>query len=268
MYKQNIKIMENLYAFRCFRGIAKYEVIGHSDDWSEVTAKDTTCTDHENCIVKLAKNGDSYSFVEPLNESAEKYIYFHEGVKYFETKEECFADVLLAKAKYYRNQISECSRIIENLSEKVLKRKLLVQYVTPENWSFNKTYYTEKYGTFEIVGKIEFKDGSYGWLIEWNDEYYDDIDDYDDRPTILRIDNGKLSFVMDKIQYVFNDEKSFENYKRNNENNRIKGEIKYNESKITAYQKTLDSIEDILRRHVEEGINYNMMSYLFNEIKK
>lgn len=258
--------MENLYAFR--NGIAKYKVIGHSEDWSGVTAKDTTCVDHENCIVKLTKNGDSYSFAEPLNESAKKYIYFHEGAKYYKTKEECFVDMLLCQKRFYSDRINKFRHEIENLSKKVLKRKLLVQYLTPEIWSFNKTYYTEKYGTFEIVGKIEFKDGSYGWLIEWNKEYYDEIDDCDDRPTILRIDNGKLSFVMYKTYYVFDDEKSFENYKRNNESTKIKGEIRYIESMIESYQKTLDSIEEIIKKYKEENINYNRMSYLFNEIKK
>lgn len=188
--------------------------------------KDTTCSDHVNCIIELVKDGNSYILSKLLNESAQKYSYIHEGCRYCETKEYCFLLALEDEIKYCENNIKEKTLKIEEIASKLLNKKLSVKYLTPENWKYDKIFHTLDYGRFEIIGKVEYKDGKYGWLVEWKDEYYDDNDECDDRPEVLTIINDKIGFNMYDVCYVFYDEKSFNNYRKNIQNEKLKKSIK------------------------------------------
>lgn len=82
--------MESVYSFGSFRGIEKYDIIECSEDQKTLIVKDTTCSNHDNCIIELVKDGDSYILSKLLNESAQMYSCMHKGCRYHESKEYCF----------------------------------------------------------------------------------------------------------------------------------------------------------------------------------
>ena len=188
--------------------------------------KDTTCSGHANCIIELVKDGDSYVLSKPINKSAKKYYFIHEDCRYYESKEYYFLLVLEKELKYWEKRFFDNDCEIEEISGKLLTKKLPVKYLTPKNWGYDKIFYTLNYGRFEIIGKVEYKDGNYGWLVDWKDEYYDDAE-CDDRPEILTIIDGKIGFNMYNVCCAFYDEKSFNNYHRNIQNEKLKNQLKY-----------------------------------------
>lgn len=126
--------MENIYTYRSFRGAAKYEVIDHSDDWNTIIAKDTTCSDHANCIVELIKDTNGYKYNKPVNKSAEKYEYFHNENNYFSSAELCFIDFINKEIITANEKISSLTDKINIANTKIAKRKLPVKYLTADNW--------------------------------------------------------------------------------------------------------------------------------------
>ena len=259
--------MESVYAFRSFSGIAKYDVIECSEDQKTLIVKDTTCSNHANCIIELVKAGDSYVFSKPINESAERNSELHYGCRYYESKEYCFLRVLEKEIKYCEKEISDNVHEIEEISGKLLTKKLPVKYLTMENWEYNKIFYTLDYGRFEIIGKVEYKDGKYGWLVEWKDEYYDNDAECDDRPEILTIIDGKIAFNMYDTCYVFYDEKSFNNYHRNIKNEKLKQSIKALQWGITKSENKINIIKDIVDKYNKEHISYDIMVKMYNSIR-
>ena len=258
--------MESIYTFRSFRGVAKYDVIECSEDQKTLIVKDTTCSNHANCIIELVKNGDSYVLSKLINESAKKYSFMHEDCRYYESREYCFLDVIEKELKYCEKKISDNVPEIEEISGKLLTEKLPVKYLTPENWEYDKIFYTLDYGRFEIIGKVEYKDGKYGWVVEWKDEYYDNDAECDDRPEILTIIDDKIAFNMYDVCYAFYDEKSFNNYRRNIKNKKLKKSIKVLQTEITKSENKINIIKDIIDKYNKEHISYDAMVKMYNSI--
>lgn len=229
--------------------------------------KDTTCSNHANCIIELVKAGDSYVFSKPINESAERNSLVHVGCRYYESKEYCFLEVLKKELKYCEKKISDNDCEIEKISSELLTKKLPVKYLTPENWEYNKIFYTLDYGRFEIIGKVEYKDGKYGRLVEWKDEYYDNDAECDDRPEILTIIDDKIAFNIYDVCYVFYDEKSFNNYHKNIKIEKLKQSIKALQIEKTELENKINIIKDIIDKYNKEHILYDVMVKMYNSIR-
>lgn len=175
--------------------------------------------------------------------------------------------VLENKIKYLENKTKNSSLKIEEITGKLLNKKLPVKYLTPENWEYDKIFYTLDYGRFEIIGKVEYKDGKYGWLVEWKDEYYDDCSKCDDRHEILTIIDDKIGFNMyDVYVNVFYDEKSFNNYRRNTQNEKLKESIKILQTGKTESENKINIIKDIIDKYNKEHISYDSMVKMYNSI--
>ena len=264
MIKNNI--MESVYTFRGFQCVVKYDVIECSEDQKTLIAKDTSCSDHDNCIIELVKDDDSYVLSKLINESAKKHSFLHEDCRYYESKEYVFLKILENEIKYLENDIKKRTFEIEEIAVKLLNKNLPVKYLTPENWEYNKIFYTLDYGRFEIIGKVEYKDGKYGYVVDWKDEYYDYDAECDDRPEILTIIDDKIAFNMYNVCYVFYDENSFNNYHKNIKNESLKKLIKVLQTRKTELENKINIIKDIIDKYNKEHISYNVMLKLYNSI--
>lgn len=258
--------MESVYTFRSFNHIAKYDVIKCSEDQQTLIVKDTTCTDHDNCIIELVKDGDSYVLSKLMNDSARKYYYVHEDCRYYESKEYCFFIFLINELKYSTKKLENNDSKIEEISKKLLNKKLPVKYLTPKNWCYDKIFYTLNYGRFEIVGKVEYKDGKYGWVVDWKDEYHDNDSESDDRPQIITVIDNKIAFNLWDTCYVFYDEKSFDNYNKNIQNEKLKQSIEALQTGKTESENKINIIKDIIDKYNKEHISYDVMLKMYNGI--
>jgi hypothetical protein len=255
--------MNTLYKYRKYEGIAKYEIISGKFGIDTILhLKDTTCKHTgPNCEieVEMCQDGKSYTFLQALNWTAQKYEHYHSNEVFYDNEKDAFVDGLKTRINTLQNLIDEGIKSIEEEKEKLenLTEKE-IYYLTANNAETLKKGYIENEGTCNIVGNINFFDGKTGYLTDCNymTHHYED-DEGGDRIILVENTHGKL--VTESGCAVYLTETDFNNHKNNNNIENIKNIIDIKKKTIDNSVRIIESIKDIINKKdnltVDEMIN-------------
>ena len=85
---------------------------------------DTTCRDHENCLISVKEEDSKIVFDKAENESAKEYIYYHEGNGEFYTSKEDAQLALFHEVKEkYEKYIEHTKKEIDEAKVDILQKK-------------------------------------------------------------------------------------------------------------------------------------------------
>lgn len=136
--------MENksIWSIRQFLGysLIQYEILKEEQD--SYILKDLSCRDHKNCEIRVSLD---LQYMEPINDSAKEYEYYHKDSKYFISEKD-------ARIEFYntakqlnlenKNRLEELNNNIEKFlkyakSKRYIKNRSTISYGTPI-YTFNK----------------------------------------------------------------------------------------------------------------------------------
>lgn len=113
--------------------LIQYEIL--KEEQGSYILKDLSCRDHENCEIRVSLD---LKYIEPLNDSAKEYEYYHSDSKYFLSEKEARID-FYNTAKQHKLEDKNKSVAINNNIEKFL------EYAKSKRYTKNKS--TISYGT-------------------------------------------------------------------------------------------------------------------------
>ena len=221
-----------VYKYRSLGGLVKYEVLeGEFGVDSTLHLRDTSCKHYgANCEIEVVmyENGKCYQFSKALNDSAKRYEYFHTMEKFWDNEKDAYVEALEISIESIESYEKELAKAME-------KRNTLtkneVNYLTAELAETTETAYLAEEGVISIIGSIQFKNGSKGYLT--NSNYYSGYDDGDGDRIILLDDNEKNGkIITENGDVVFLTGKDYKNHKDNQEIIRLDNIIEVNKKNI------------------------------------
>lgn len=240
--------MKKLYVVRpslMSSGLAIYKQIEGD------TYKDTSCSDHKNCIVKITQNNKgSYDIVEMINDEAKKYDYFHHyTTPLFETKAEAIISYADYKIKEHKNDIDKQKTKMTEFEVKLKEleqNELIINTPKITDFDFDDTVYLARIDksdsdilNFKVAKKIFDKNG----LLEiQSDDYGSYWDEYGDNYINGYYVNTAMIFKDDNDNRfnAFKDKESAENSLRKLKIELLKKEIELCEKYIKDYEKYIE----------------------------
>ncbi len=206
----------SVYKYRTCHGLVEYKIIkGQFGIDDTLHLQDTSCQHYgPNCEIEVVRNGDCYQYSKPLNESAEKYYYFHTKECFWATKKDAYIEHLHISIDSKHEIIVINERAIANANEKLvgLERKD-VNYLKTFMTKVGMKCYVEDTDTCRIIGTISFEDGSTGFLTD--STYDDDGDGYGgDRIILVNGKNDKI--ITENGLAVFLSKTDYDNFRTNN----------------------------------------------------
>ena len=210
--------MNTIYKYRTTVGVVEYKIInGQFGVDSTLHLQDTTCNHPGSACeieVKMSEDGISYEFSQALNSSAELYKYFHTDEKFWQTKKEAFIDGMERAIRWNRKTIEdEEKQIVKNQASLAGKTLKDVNYLTTAMIDMVKNCYIYDAGVCDIIGKIQFNDGSEGWL---TDSTFDD-----DRIILVEHESKNGRIVTESGDLVYLTRLDYYNHKSNLEIKKI-----------------------------------------------
>lgn len=263
--------MENRKLYKSRNGyIVEYEILDNYDiknnDENCLILKDTSCIDHNNCIIKVNKTsncivninndiidlGNTYILDEEtpfLNDSAKDNFYCHTREPFFETELNAKCWVIYDNLKDYKQHIEELNLSLCELKDNSEKKKNTKYKFIYHNPCVGHTYYClDKNGTKINIKPIKviftktyyFGDGDSRNISIYS---FSDIDDEYNEPIEGIIDNGIFCFndsnVFDEYKFIFETETDAENYYNSINIKKLKKEIDKINKSIENYNKLI-----------------------------
>lgn len=243
-------MITSVYKYRTLQGIVEYKILnGEFGIDSTLHLQDTTC-EHSgpNCEIEVVKseNDNCYQFSKALNQNAKNYEYFHTLEKYWATKEDAYAELLMLTINSYQDRIEEQKTRKSNAEAKLNGMEVKeVNYLMPD--SVTTKCYIDDIGVCDIIGTIRFKDGLEGYLTNSNYTAFDCDGDYIEGDRIILVENknnGRME--TEQGETVFLTEIDCDNYKFNNEiKNTIKIIVDSNKA-ISTYRERIEKCKNII----------------------
>ena len=243
-------MITSVYKYRTLQGIVEYKILnGKFGIDSILHLQDTTC-EHSgpNCEIEVVKseNGNCYQFSKALNQNAKDYEYFHTLEKYWATKEDAYAELLMLSINRYQDRIEEQKTRMSNAEARLNGMEVKeVNYLMPD--SVTTKCYIDDIGVCDIIGTIRFKDGLEGYLTNSNYTAFDCDGDYIEGDRIILVENknnGRME--TEQGETVFLTEIDCDNYKFNNEiKNTIKIIVDSNKA-ISTYRERIEKCKNII----------------------
>lgn len=222
-----------VYKYRSLDGLVKYEVLeGEFGLDSTLHLRDTSCKHYgANCEIEvvMCENGKCYQYSKALNDSAKRYEYFHTMEKFWDNEKDAYVEALEISIESKRDSIELYEKELANAQNKrntLTKNK--VNYLTAELAETAETAYLAEEGVISIIGSIQFKNGSKGYLT--NNNYYTGYDDGDGDRIILIEKDGKI--ITENGDVVFLTGADYKNHKDNQEIIRLDNIIEINKKNI------------------------------------
>ena len=240
--------MKELYVFR--PQLVDSRVVAYEQIEKDLY-KDTTCSDHKNCIVRINLNENgNYKIVELVNDEAKKYHYFHDyETPLFETTKEAIINYADLKIEEYNKDIQKKKAQITDLEANIKKleqNELIINTPKLADFDFDDIVYlarTDKPDsdilTFKVDKKIFNKNGlseiqsdDYGsYCDEYGDEY---IEGYCVNTALIFKDGNDNRFN------AFKDKLSAENSLKKLKITSLKNEIKRCNNSIKNYEEYIE----------------------------
>ena len=210
-------MITSVYKYRSLQGIVEYKILnGQFGIDDTLHLQDTSCKHYgPNCEIEVVKSesGDCYQFSKALNSSAEEYIYFHNGEKFWATERDAYIDAIRTRIKNCQKNIAdEEKRLADTQDELASINGGDVHRLTATTAKLGTNCYVHNEGSCRIIGIITFEDGATGYLTDSN--YASRWDDEGGDRIILVEKNGKI--VSENGDSVFLSKEDNDKYKNNN----------------------------------------------------
>lgn len=240
--------MRKLYVFR--PQLVGSRVVAYEQIENDLY-KDTTCSDHKNCIVRVAQNEKGeYEIVECVNDEAKKHSCFHSyETPLFETRAEAIMSFADLKIKEYNRDIEKQKAKMTDLEAKIKEleqNELIVNTPRLSDFDFDDIVYLARINepnsdilTFKVAKKVFDKNG----LLEiQSDDYGVSYNGYGDYYTDGYCVNKILIFTDDdgKKFNAFKDRISAENSLKKLKIALLKKEVKHCENLIKNYEEYIE----------------------------
>lgn len=236
--------MKQLYVVR--PGLLSIGIVAYEQVENDLF-KDTTCSNHKNCTVRVTQNEQGeYKIVECVNDEARKHECFHRyETPLFETKAEaiiCYAD---SKIKEYTRDI-EKEKVkmadLENKIKELEQNELTVNTPKLKDFDFGDMVYLASIGkpdsnisTFKVAKKV-FDEGGLAEI--QSDDYGSYCDDYGE--TYVEgycVDKALIFTDGNENKYqAFKDKESAENSLKKLKIQLLKKEVERCEKSIKSYE--------------------------------
>lgn len=146
--------MENksIWSIRQFLGysLTQYEILKEEQD--SYILRDLSCKGHENCEIRVSLD---LQYIEPINDSAKEYDYYHKDSKYFLSEKEARID-FYNTAKQLKLEDKNKSVAINNNIEKFLEYAKSKRYTKNKSTiSYGTTIYTFNRGCWDLEKDIK-----------------------------------------------------------------------------------------------------------------
>ena len=260
-------MITEVYKYRSVHGIVTYEVIsGEFGVDSILHLRDTSCKHPgDKCEISVVKcaDGNGYTFLNALNDSAKEYIYFHqtEIARFWATKKEACVEMLQTLVKWNYDSITDSERRIKESREELNSYQVEeIHYFTPAMAKETNRCYVENEGWCNIIGHILFNDGTTGYLT--GDQYSDSSDGYESDRIILLYNKAEERLKTERGDSVFVSDFDYENNKTNkrmarHESNieRYEGAIKKNTMQIERYNTIIGMSDDLTYEQIRDMVN-------------
>lgn len=244
--------MNKVYKYRKVGGgMTPYDIINGKFGDDTLHLRDTTC-EHLGpaCEIEVVKcDCNSYKFSKALNLTAERYIYFHRGEKFFNNKEDAFIIELQSRLESQHKDIANNEKQIENNKLALENLKInQVNYLNIENAKLGTKCYLENDGWCRIIGIIQFENNKKGFLTDNN--YSNGYDDsYGDR--IILIENETDgNIITEGGCAVFVSSDDFNNLKNNNKISKLNKHIDKCKISIEKSIKLIEKINSIINKNL------------------
>lgn len=235
--------MGTVYKYRQLWGIAEYNIIDGEFGDSTLHLQDTTCGHYgPKCEIEVVKCDDDncYQFSKALNSSAEEYIYFHNGEKFWATERDAYIDAIRIRIKNCQKNITnDEKRLADTQDELASINGGDVHYLTATTAKVGTNIYVLE-GCCRIIGIIIFEDGTTGYLTDSN--YASKWDDEEGDRIILVEKNGKI--VSENGDIVFLSKEDNDKYENNDKINLLNKRIENCQRSIERSTARLKNFQD------------------------
>lgn len=243
-------MITSVYKYRALQRIVEYKILnGKFGIDSTLHLQDTSCKHSgSNCEIEVVKceSGNCYQFSKALNQSAKVHEHFHTLEKYWETKEDAYAEVLMSSINTYQDKIEDLKTRISDAEAKLKGMEVKeVNYLMP--FSVTNTCYIDDIGVCDIIGTIRFKDGSTGYLTNSNYTAFDCDGEYIEGDRIILVENKNIGRMeTEREDNVYLTEIDSDNYKFNIKiKNTIKIIVDSNKA-ISTYRERIAKYKNII----------------------
>lgn len=253
--------MKDVYKYRTCYGIVRYNIIKGEFGDDTLHLRDTSCNHcGPNCEIEVVKceDSNSYAFAKSLNDNAKEYEYFHTRERFWETEEDAYVEHLYECIDINLKDIAECETKILEAKEQLANMKIKdVHYLSTANVKVGENYYVEDEGYVNIIGTIQFANGSVGYLTDSN--YYEDDDYEGDRIIFIESSNNNGRLITEAGGSVFLTQDDFNNLVGNNRMLNIQKTIEKKENAIGRYIKRIEIINQIIKSYNDNHLSLNEM---------
>lgn len=235
----------SVYKYRTLHGIVEYKILnGQFGIDDTLHLQDTSCKHYgPNCEIEVVKSesGDCYQFSKALNSSAEEYIYFHKGEKFWATERDAYIDAIRIRIKNCQKNIADDEkRLADTQDELASINGGDVHYLTSATAKVGTNIYVHNEGGCRIIGIIIFEDGTTGYLTDSN--YASKWDDEEGDRIILVEKNGKI--VSEYGDSVFLSKEDNDKYENNDKINLLNKRIENCQRSIERSTARLKNFQD------------------------
>lgn len=253
--------MKDVYKYRTCFGIVRYNII--KGDFGDVTIqlRDTSCNHFgPNCVIEVVKceDSNSYTYSKPLNDNAKEYHYFHNRERFWATEEEAYIEHLYESLDIIRKDIAKYET--ENLEAKAKLANMKTKdfhYLSTAIVKVGEKYYVENEGYVNIIGSIQFANGSVGYLTNSNYSYNDYVDG--DRIILIENSNGNGRLITENGGSVFLTENDLKNLDNNDRMLTIQKLIEKKENAIDNYNKKIEIINQVINSYNDNHLTIKEM---------
>ena len=130
--------------------LIQYEILKEEKD--SYILKDLSCRDHKNCEIRVSLD---LKYIEPLNDSAKEYEYYHKDSKYFLSEKEARIDFYNTAKRLNLENKTRLEEVNNNI-EKFLEYAKSKRYTKNKSTiSYGTTIYTFNRDCWELVKDIK-----------------------------------------------------------------------------------------------------------------
>lgn len=242
--------MGTVYKYRQLWGLAEYNIIEGEFGDNTLHLQDTTCEHYgPKCEIEVVKcgDGDCYQFSNPLNSSAEEYIYAHRVEKFWATEREAYIDAIRVKIENCQKYIADDEKQLTDIQEKLASiGGGDVHHLTAATAKLGVNCYVHNEGGCRIIGIISFENGTTGYLTDRN--YTSDWDDESGDRIILVEDKNGCKIVSENGDFVFLSKSDSINNENNNKIANLNKMVENYQKGIERSTARLNNLRDALSR--------------------
>lgn len=240
--------MGTVYKYRQLWGIAEYNIIDGEFGDSTLHLQDTTCGHYgPKCEIEVVKCDDDncYQFSKALNSSADEYIYFHKGEKFWATERDAYIDAIRIRIKNCQKNITNDEKQLADTQDELASiNGGDVHYLTSATAKVGTNIYVHNEGGCRIIGIIIFEDGTTGYLTD-NNYGENRWDSYEGDRIILKEKDNTGRIITERGDVVYLSKEDNDKYENNDKINLLNKRIENCQMSIERSTARLNNLQDV-----------------------